>query len=228
MYTEFHYKEFELKIKSTWICILILTMPMICHAQDDSNSEFINCFDRNEMQITENIYTHPKSIQLTKYDSTRFYVLNHRNLPLDQIRYQSNWALVEIFKSQNARYQKAVLANYSSDTIAMSGLFTRGLELMQEAQDSQGIWRPIEKYNSHVWCGVGAFNEVVVGPNEFINIFVPRYCGAFRTKLRLHLTTAEGVLYSEEFEGSIHPGQFIEIEDQEQRKGPTHFDRRNH
>lgn len=82
------------------------------------------------------------------------------------------------------------------------------LPIVQEAQDREGKWRPIE-YLPSSWCG-NSYHTVFLQPGQQWVFAVPRYEGPFATKLRFRLDRGQGQppLYSAEFEGSIHESQF--------------------
>ncbi len=50
-----------------------------------------------------------------------------------------------------------------------------------------------------------------LGSGEYWAFSAPRYVGDRKTKLRFAFTVAEGkTIYSNEFEGSVNPEQFVE------------------
>lgn len=55
--------------------------------------------------------------------------------------------------------------------------------LIQEAKDSVGNWRPIE-YFLHSSCG-NSYSGFNIPPNMSYKFMVARYCGEFKTKLRI-------------------------------------------
>ena len=81
------------------------------------------------------------------------------------------------------------------------------LELVQEAQDTDGTRKEIE-YLPRSWCG-NSFHSVYLAPKHYWEFTAPKYSGPQKTKLRFKLTVAEGrVLHSPTYEGGIHPEQF--------------------
>jgi len=88
------------------------------------------------------------------------------------------------------------------------------LDLIQEAQDSSGKWRPIE-YIPQSWCG-NSYHKVTLKPRRYWQFLAPRYAGPRKTMLRFKLTLPDDkAIYSVPFPGSIHPRQFTVIRDRE-------------
>lgn len=107
---------------------------------------------------------------------------------------------------------KVILANTSKDTFSFAAQDGRICMKMQ-ALDKKGIWRDIELLANST-CG-NSYHRVSLEPNRFFEFVAPVYEGEFKTKLRFCLIQFENissneslVLYSNEIEGSINPGQF--------------------
>ncbi len=83
--------------------------------------------------------------------------------------------------------------------------------LVQEALDERGEWKPIEaQFSLRSFCGNSLWG-FRLQPGQYWELAAPRYTGSFKTRLRFRLlgTSAPGgVVYSEEFEGSVNPEQF--------------------
>ncbi|ANQ51984.1 hypothetical protein MY04_4649 [Flammeovirga sp. MY04] len=77
---------------------------------------------------------------------------------------------------------------------------------IQEALSPDNQWKPIE-YWQWGWCGSGRYFNQMSGEN-YAYFSIPRYKGTFDTKLRLKVLNHTTVLYSNEFNGSIHLEQF--------------------
>ena len=120
------------------------------------------------------------------------------------------------------------VANTSGDTINFNAQDSR-LYMKMQARDKDGAWRDIE-YLPNSWCG-NSYHHVELPANHYWTFVAPIYEGIFYTKLRVALTyidpkdlvkppeqeglldwgyrdKRELVVYSNEFEGSINPGQF--------------------
>lgn len=81
------------------------------------------------------------------------------------------------------------------------------LSIVQEAKDAKGKWRPIE-YLATSWCG-NSEHRVFLPAGHYWEFAAPTYTGSMKTKLRFVLRGKKS-LYSNEFDGSINPGQFSE------------------
>ena len=79
--------------------------------------------------------------------------------------------------------------------------------IVQEAKDKDGCWKPIEHLPSS-WCG-NSYHGVFLEPKDCWVFSTPRYEGSIKTTLRFTLPLSGGkVIHSNEFEGSVNPGQF--------------------
>jgi hypothetical protein len=79
------------------------------------------------------------------------------------------------------------------------------LSIVQEAKDAQGKWRPIEVLPSRL-CG-NSYHRVFLPAGHYWEFASPVHSGSMKTKLRFVLL-GEKPIYSNEFAGSIDPGQF--------------------
>jgi hypothetical protein len=108
------------------------------------------------------------------------------------------------------------IVNRSGERATLSAIDSC-LYIVQEAQDEQGEWKPIEKTARGTGprdCAVG-HHRVFLDPQEYWSITAPRYSGSLKTKLRFRLdlgrvqdrlpTTGGPVIYSNEFNGSVNP-----------------------
>ena len=105
---------------------------------------------------------------------------------------------------------KVLLVNATKETIAFSASDIR-LNIVQEALDRDGQWKPIEALSSS-WCG-NSYHRVFLGANEYWEFAAARYTGGFKTKLRFRLDeqkseTEKMTIFSDAFEGSVNAGQF--------------------
>ncbi len=92
------------------------------------------------------------------------------------------------------------------------------LYMKVQAKDSKGKWQDIE-YLPNSWCG-NSYHTLTLEQNYFWTFLTPVYEGDFKTKLRIELKyidprdktekrwdKKEITIYSNEYEGSINPGQ---------------------
>lgn len=99
-----------------------------------------------------------------------------------------------------------LLINKTGKTVDFTAQDSR-LDVVQEALDKNGRWRPIE-YLPQSWCG-NSFHQVFLPAAQYWVFTVPRYYGIFETKLRAKLQLSEKeFLYSNEYVGGISPSQF--------------------
>jgi len=93
------------------------------------------------------------------------------------------------------------------------------LYMKVQALNINGEWKNIE-YLPSSWCG-NSYHTLTLEPNYFWSFATPIYEGDFKTKLRIELKyidpsdksdnrrdRKEITIYSNEYEGSINPGQF--------------------
>lgn len=167
-----------------------------------------SCFFEQSMSVTYNIFTNPTPLPNKNYDTLRIYVLPLKQIPNRNIfSFNSNYRhIVDGPKKQ--KYQKAVIANYSRDSLVLKESSLTGIYIIQEALDSNNTWRPIEYINTRIFCSVDEINSYTLKPAEFCNVYIPRYCGSHQTKIRLKINTINGNIYSSPFEGSINYDQF--------------------
>ena len=115
------------------------------------------------------------------------------------------------------RNRKAIvirLINRTEKTMTFSACDSR-LYVVQEALNNQGQWKPLERF-PNTFCG-NSFHRVFLGSNEYWKLFAMNRSGRFKTKLRFRLepggeegiAAGGGALYSNEYEGSIDPSEFV-------------------
>ncbi|OQP39265.1 hypothetical protein A4D02_18250 [Niastella koreensis] len=88
-----------------------------------------------------------------------------------------------------------------------------------QAKNPQGEWKDIE-YLPRSFCG-NSYHILTLEPNWYWKFLTPVYEGDFKTTLRIELTYIDPkdkaeyfrqrkqlTLYSNEYKGSINPGQF--------------------
>jgi hypothetical protein len=92
------------------------------------------------------------------------------------------------------------------------------LYMKVQARKQDGLWADIE-YLPSSWCG-NSYHTVSLDKNSFWTFNTPVYEGMYKTKLRIALTyvikeqvekndeSYSGEVYSNEYDGSINPGQF--------------------
>lgn len=78
---------------------------------------------------------------------------------------------------------------------------------IQEAQDRQGQWRPIESRGAD-FCGNGRW-LLKLHPHQLGLFLVPQYQGPFATRLRVRLQNGESRYVSAPYPGQISERQFV-------------------
>ena len=113
---------------------------------------------------------------------------------------------------------KVYVANTTSSPIKFNASDSR-LSMKVQALNAKGEWKDIE-YLPGSSCG-NSYHISSLEPEHFWSFATPKYTGDFKTKLRIALSYAdpndksekhwqrkELTIYSNEYEGSINPGQF--------------------
>jgi len=115
------------------------------------------------------------------------------------------------------------IANTSKKKIDFNAQDSR-LYMKVQALNSKGEWKDIE-YLPSSWCG-NSYHTLTLEPKHFWTFLTPIYEGDLKTKLRVELKyidptdksekrweRKEITIYSNEYEGSINPGQFWRKQD---------------
>ncbi|MGH1387164.1 WG repeat-containing protein [Kordia sp.] len=107
---------------------------------------------------------------------------------------------------------KLYVYNTTKDSIFFDAQDSR-LYMNVQAKDSNGDWKDIE-YLPSSWCG-NSYHNLFLAKNSFWEFTIPKYEGAFQTKLRVkllyktnHKDKDSKIVYSDEFDGSVNPAQF--------------------
>ena len=112
-----------------------------------------------------------------------------------------------------------IVANTTKSKIEFNAQDSR-LNMKVQAKDHKGQWRDIE-YLPSSWCG-NSYHTLTLDPKQSWTFSSPAYEGGFATKLRVQLTfidpsdksdkrsrtRKEITIYSNEYDGSVNPGQF--------------------
>ncbi len=103
-------------------------------------------------------------------------------------------------------FMTVYVVNTTTDVVYLEGLDGE-IVLTQEALDANGQWQPIE-FRSPPSCGLSAIPVTLDAHHQRL-VRAPRYGGGDQTtKIRFAMAYGDGVIYSNEFAGSIDPGQF--------------------
>lgn len=137
-------------------------------------------------------------------------------------KFEHNAFSLLVQTNEKAKYQeeyngvKLYVANATKDTFYFAAQDSR-LYLKLQARDTKGEWRDIE-YLPNSWCG-NSYHSLFLPPEHYWEFVVPVYDGEFYTRLRAELIykrekkdEEEIAMYSNEFDGSVNPGQFWRIQ----------------
>lgn len=94
-----------------------------------------------------------------------------------------------------------------SENLFVCGGCDGSLNMVMEAIDVDGEWKAIESIPTS-GCGVSYMIRNKLETDRFWQFTVPEFAGPFKTRLRLRWDVNGGI-YSNEFEGSINPEQFV-------------------
>jgi hypothetical protein len=82
-----------------------------------------------------------------------------------------------------------------------------GIQLIQEAKDSDGKWKPIE-YLHNLNSSFISYDYYELKPKNYLATSIIRYHGNFKTKIRVKIRLNNHYYYSNEIEGFINQSQF--------------------
>lgn len=118
----------------------------------------------------------------------------------------TNWSR-QLYKGR-----KLSVINNGIDTLFFSAQDSR-LDMKLQAIDKEGNWRDIE-YTPSSWCG-NSYHTLFLAANEMWSFTIPIYNGELKTRIRAKLLYKkqaqqenDEVVYSNEIEGTVNPGQF--------------------
>lgn len=137
--------------------------------------------------------------------------------PIETMKVEQDTVYLQANPAESTTYDrqfkgmKLRLINTTKEQIAFRAQDSR-LSIVQEALDEKGKWRPIE-YLTSSWCG-NSYHSVFLEPNQYWEFSVPRYSGAFKTKLRFRMDEKDKVYLSNEFGGSINKEQYTAPKEQ--------------
>lgn len=103
------------------------------------------------------------------------------------------------------------------------------LFIIQEAQNKNGEWTPIEHW-TYSTCGNSYDNELILSPKTYASFPFKLQKGDFKTKIRFKMKDlrTKKIYYSESFDGQIDPAKFKDSEWKKPDRGHfynvSHFD----
>jgi len=96
----------------------------------------------------------------------------------------------------------------STDSNDIENIIDYYLELIQEARDTNGVWRPINYIYRDLFSCLSTESCSTIKPNSFMVTTIPKYYGNFKTELRVKFRNNGKIFYSNPYLGSINISQF--------------------
>lgn len=129
------------------------------------------------------------------------------------------------YRNDKTTFFPVFLINETSTTLAVQGQNSY-LFAIQEAKDSNGIWRPIET-RAMPSCTTGPWARKIA-PQHFAVFIMPKYAGEYETELRTRVRNGTQILVSPSYLGNINYRQFFLPKEEEfyaevYRKWPDYF-----
>lgn len=113
--------------------------------------------------------------------------------------------LTKMRKKPVTAYPLLIYNNELKDVFIYDAL--SGFQLIQEAKDIDGKWKPIEYLNNLSSDMISPFFHKL-NPKKYIAISIIKYHGNFKTKIRVKIRLNNHYYYSNEIEGFINQSQF--------------------
>ncbi len=139
-----------------------------------------------------------------KIDSLLKFKLEYRDLEnaIGEAHYSK---LRKLWEKQVEAYPVLIYNNENSDSYLYKGL--HGLQLIQEAKDADGKWKPIE-YLTHLSGCFISHRYYKLQPKKYFSTAIMKYHGDFKTKIRVKVLFNKHYYYSNEIDGFINRSQF--------------------
>lgn len=166
---------------------LVLTHPLAC-----SEADWLRDF--GPMQATQDSATLSTDGLELRVDAQRPVIYQKAVPPEERARFPAE------------RVLPVYVLNTSTRTKLLAGKDT-WVFAIQEAQDRQGQWRPIES-RGFDFCGNGHW-LLKLQPRQLALFFVQQYTGPFATRLRVRLQNGESRYVSAPYPGHIQEQQFL-------------------
>ncbi len=113
--------------------------------------------------------------------------------------------LTNLRKKQVKAYPLLIFNNENSNSYLFNGL--NGLQLIQEAKDEDGKWKPIEYLANSPGCII-SHSFYKLKPKKYFATAIMKYHGDFKTKIRVKILLNKYYYYSNEIDGFINRSQF--------------------
>jgi hypothetical protein len=110
--------------------------------------------------------------------------------------------------SLSLAYYPVFLANLTSTLKVWTGKDFRVCGIQEAYHHVYHRWLPVEySGNEYDMCGSG-YMYIVIKPQEFAVILVPKYSGNLNTSIRIRIKNGSTIYVSKPFSGNIERGQF--------------------
>lgn len=184
------------------ICIQLNQQELAINELYSANKSFIPLNTTNNGNDT-------LIIVLEKFDTIYFRESNWLFEPDTIYTHDSKNSLIEkkdIVRGTNyVLANKIKIVNVKNQNLLVS-LEDNKLVLIQEAKDSTGLWKPIE-YFVHSDCG-NSYSSFTIPPKMYCEFKIAKYCGVFKTSIRVRILINQNEYVSNEIEGFINRNQF--------------------
>lgn len=147
--------------------------------------------------------TNPNELKIFIDTTQLIGSLHEYTLPIPPTNFEEadDWE-IEI-STRNTQAYPIIIENISNDTLILG--YGEHIPLIIEAQDSLGIWKPIQEPFLY-FCGTG-IEHFYIAPNQIAITSCKLFEGDYTAKMRLAFVS-EIILYSNEFYGQVKYSQF--------------------
>jgi len=208
-------------MKSTIQILVILSLYSKLFAQDQKLDSICVSLIRQEFALNELISEDIKFCSLKKSDKIKSGITVKVQVLDNSYFFLSNWVLkhdtvtapsrsgkitTEILRGTDyVLGNKLIIYNNTSNSIRIP-IEDNQLILVQEAKDQKGNWKPVE-YFMHSTCG-NSYSSLQVPNQKSCQFMIIKYCGEFKTKMRVRICLNNDTYFSNEFDGYVNSQQF--------------------
>lgn len=176
---------------------LILFFSSLIYAQNHLPNDSITTMNGVQYNVSQQIkYT--KKI-MPENEGKIFLELHLEQTPADFLE-------KDFSQRDNTKYFIAYIVNGTKKKLSLQ-LQDGSLFMIQEAQNKEGKWTPIEHWE-YSWCGNSYDSWLKLNKKHYAAFPVRIYSGGFRTKIRLKMIENKKIYYSNSFDGNIDPSHF--------------------
>jgi hypothetical protein len=125
---------------------------------------------------------------------------------LDELLGKVHYGKINILRKQHVKSYPLLIYNNETKKSYLHKSFN-GIQLIQEAKDSDGKWKPIE-YLNNLNSSFISYDYYELKAKNYLATSIIRYHGNFKTKIRVKIRLNNHYYYSNEIEGFINQSQF--------------------